>query len=211
MRKHILKIWDLPSHGSSAALIVMAVVFFFGGLAGCTLVNRVDGNGEAALSSYLEGYLSIAASGEVVRPEFITLIWKTIRWPLFAIVLGLTPIGLFGVPILFLMRAFLLSFSIASFFHVLGTHGLLFGFLVFGISGLLQIPVLFILGIQSFLNAGAITGRLIGEGRRNSFNVHSFLICCGVCAIILFLCCLLEYYTVPTLLGSFSTELLRRF
>lgn len=209
MRKHILRIWDLPSHGSSAALIVMAIVFFVGGLAGCALANQVDGNGEAALIGYLEGYLSIAASGEVIRPELITLIWKTVRWPLFVIALGLTPVGLLGIPILFLMRAFLLSFSVASFFHVLGTHGLLFGFLMFGLSGLLQIPVLFILGIQSFLNAGAITGRLIGEGRRKAINVRSIFICCGVCAIILFLCCLLEYYTVPMLLDSLSTELPR--
>lgn len=210
MRKHILKIWDLPSNGSSAALLVMAVVFFVGGLAGCALVNRVDGSGEAALSDYLEGYLSITASSEIVRPELITLVWKTIRWPLFAIVLGLTPVGLLGIPILFLMRAFLLSFSIASFFRVMGPHGLIFGFLVFGVSGLLQIPVLFILGIQSFLNAGAITGRLVGEGRRNPIRKRMFLFCCGICIIVLFVCCFVEYYAVPAMLGSLSADLLSR-
>lgn len=195
-----MKIWDLPSNGVTAALIIMAVVFFIGGLAGCTLAGRAEGGGEAALSGYLDGFLNVAVSGEMVKPEFILLLWKVIRWPFLAFILGFTPIGLIGVPVLFLIRAFLLSFSIASFFHVLGIKGLFFAFSVLGITGLLYVPVLFVLGIQSFLNAGTIIGRITGENRRNVGMKRSDVFRCCICFLLLFLCCFIEYSTGPAFL-----------
>ena len=200
MRKNATKIWDLPSNGSTAALIVMAVVFFIGGIAGCTLAGRAEGGGEAALSSYLDGFLNVVVSGEAVKPEFLILLWKAVRWPLFASLLGFTPIGLIGIPILFLIRAFLLSFSIASFFHVLGIKGLFFAFSVFGISGLIYVPILFVLGIQSFLNAGTIIGRITGENRRNTSTKRWDVICCCICFLLLFVSCFMEYSLGPTVL-----------
>lgn len=200
MRKNVFRIWDLPSNGATAALIIMAVVFFLGGLAGCTLADQTEGGGEAALSSYLNGFLNIAESGEMVKPEFIFLFWKSIRWPLFVFFLGFTPLGLIGIPILFLIRAFLLSFSIASFFHILGAKGLFFSFSVFGITGLICIPILFVLGVQSFLNAGTILGRITGENRRRAGVKRSDIFCFCICFILLLVCCFIEYSAGPTIL-----------
>jgi len=200
MRKNVLKVLDLPSNGTTAALVIMAVVFFVGGLAGCTLAGRAEGGGEAALNGYLDGFLNVVASGEMVKPEFILLLWKSIRWPLFVVILGFTPIGLIGVPLLFLVRAFLLSFSIASFFHVSGVSGLLFAFSVFGITGLIYVPVLFLLGIQSFLNAGTIIGRITGENRRGAGIKRTNVFCCCVCFLLLFVCCFIEYSAGPAFL-----------
>ena len=193
MRKHVLKVWDLPSNGAAGALIIIAVMFFIGGLAGCTLVGRADGGGEAALSSYLDGFLNVAESGEIVRPTFVSLLWKAIRWPLFALFLGFTPLGLICIPALFLIRSFLLSFSISSFFYVLGTKGLLFAFSVFGITSLVYIPILFVLGIQGFLNSGMIIGRMTGENGRGPSVKRSDFFCFSVCFLILLLCCFIEY------------------
>lgn len=200
MRKNVLKVWDLPSNGSTAALIIIAVAFFIGGLAGCTLAGRAEGGGEAALNGYLDGFLNVAISGETVRPEFVLLLWRSIRWPLFVVVLGFTPIGLIGVPTLFLIRAFLLSFSIASFFHVSGINGLLFAFSVFGITGLIYVPILFILGIQGFLNSGAIIGRITGENRRSTGIKRTNVLCCGICFLLLIVCCFIEYSAGPSFL-----------
>ena len=193
MRGNVFKIWDLPSNGATAALIIMAVVFFIGGLAGCTLAGRAEGGGEAALSGYLEGFLNVAESGEIVRPAFISLLWKTIRWPLFVILLGFTPLGLICIPALFLVRSFLLSFSISSFFHVLGTKGLFLAFSIFGITSLVYIPILFVLGIQGFLNSGMIVGRITGDAGRNIGTKRLDCLCCCICFLILLLCCFIEY------------------
>lgn len=202
MRRRVFKIWDLPSNGVSAALIIMAVLFIIGALAGCTLVSHTQDNGEVALSRYLEGYFAIAASEEMTNPDFLSVFWKSIRWPMLVLCFGLTPLGLIGIPILFLVRSFLLSFSISSFFHVLGLKGLVFSFFVFGITGLVYIPTLFILGVQSFFNAGLIAGRIFGENRRISgFNRTDFFRCC-VCFVVIIVCCLIEFSVGAPLLES---------
>ena len=208
MGKRVVKILDLPSSGSSAVLLILSAAFLLGGLAGCLLANQVGGGGSDALSDYLEGYLSAVYYGGAAKPEVLSLLWETVRWPLFALALGLTPLGLFGVPVLFLVRGFLLSFAISSFYHMLGAVGLGLAFVVFGITGLISIPVLFILGVQSFLSAGAITGRLTGEGRRQPLVDRTTLLRCGVCAAALCGCGLLEYCAVPVLLESLAGFLL---
>ena len=204
MGKRVVKIWDLPSSGSAAALLILSAAFLLGGLAGCFLVNQVSGGGSDALSSYLEGYLSFACSNGAVRPEALSLLWEIIRWPLLVVVLSLTPLGLLGIPILFLVRGFLLSFAIASFFHVLGAMGLTLAFVVFGITGLISVPVLFALGVQGFLSAAAMVGRLVGENRRVPLFDRMVLIRCCVCAAALCVCGFIEYCAVPVLLESLA-------
>lgn len=204
MGKRVVKIWDLPSSGSAAALLILSAAFLLGGLAGCLLVNQVSGNGSDALSNYLEGYLSFAYSNGTVRPEVVFLLWEIVRWPLLVVVLSLTPLGLLGIPILFLVRGFLLSFAIASFFHVLGAVGLTLAFIVFGITGLISVSVLFDLGVQGFLSAAAMVGRLMGENRRLPLFDRMILVRCCICAVALCVCGLIEYCVVPVLLESLA-------
>lgn len=197
MRKRVLKVLDLPSSGGTAVLFILSIAFFIGGMAGCILVNRVGGNGEVALEEFLEGYLTVVNSGELMQPNVLTLVWETLRWPLLILILSVTPLGLFAIPVLFLVRGFLLSFSIASFFRVLGTSGLALAFTLFGVTGVLYVPVLFILGVQGFLFSGAMAGCLMGEGRKRLRFDRVVLFRCGICAVVLCVCCFLEYHLVP--------------
>lgn len=207
MRKHAVRVLDLPSNSTCAALIILSVLFLIGGLAGCSLINQTDGIGEAAVGEYIEGYLSSTLSGDVSMPAFLFLVWKTVRWPLFLVVLGLTPIGLVGIPVLFLIRAFLLSFSIAAFFHILGTQGLILGFVLFGLSGAIQIPVFFVLGIQCFLNSCSIVSQLVGDSKRSLTFDKVQLIRYLICFAAVIICCVIEFYAVPTVLNSLADVL----
>ena len=202
MRKNIMKVWDLPSTGVTASLVIISIIFLIGGLAGCSLVGQTNGEGEATLSRYLDGFINIVSSDEMVKPKFLFILWKAIRWPLLILFLGLTPIGLIGIPVLILIRSFLLSFSIASFYQVSGTEGLFFSFILFGITGLIYIPILFVLGIQSFLRAGTIIGRIAGENRRTTVLKRSETIRLGVCIIALFILSFIEYLTGPAVLDA---------
>lgn len=208
MGKRVIKIWDLQSSGAAAALLILCAAFLLGGIAGTLLAGRVDGGGGDALGSYLEGYFSTALTGETVRPALFSLIWETVRWPLFTFVLGLTALGLLGIPLLFLVRGFLLAFAIASFYHVLGLTGLAISLVVFGITGLIYIPVLFVLGIQGLLSAGTLAGSILGEGRRSASPDRIVLIRGGFCAAALVCGGLLEYFAVPVLLESLAVVLL---
>lgn len=205
MKKRVLKVFDLPFSGGTAVLFILSVAFFVGCLAGCVLVNRVGGNGEVVLEEFLKDYLSAANAGELPRPNVLTLVWETIRWPLFIFLFSVTPLGLFAIPVLFLVRGFLLSFSIASFFRVLGASGLVMAFALFGVTGAFYVPVLFILGVQGFLVSGAMTGRLVGEGRKRSLLDRIVLFRCGICVAVLCVCCILEYHLVPVLMEPLAT------
>lgn len=208
MGKRVVKIWDLPSSGSAAALLILSIAFLLGGLAGCLLADQVGGDGGDLLSDYLEGYLSAVSSSGAAKPEVLSLLWEIVRWPLLVIALSLTPLGLLGIPVLFLVRGFLLSFAIASFFRVMGGLGLALAFVVFGLTGLICVPVLFILGIQGFLSASAMLGRLMGESKRLPLWDRMALLRCCVCAAALCVCGFIEYCVVPVLLGSLAGALL---
>lgn len=204
MRKRMGKLWDLLSSGRVAALLLLSSAFLLGGLAGCLLAKRAGGAGADALNDYLQGYLSAAGTADVARPGALCVLWQVVRWPLLAVVLGLTPVGLPGIPLLFLARGFLLSFAIASFFRVLGLSGLAMAFALFGISGLISVPVLFVLGVQSFLSAGAVTGRLLGESGRLPLLDRGCLLRCCVCAVSLCGCGLIEYCGVPVIVETLA-------
>ncbi len=208
MRKNIMKVWDLPSTGVTASLVIISLIFLIGSLAGCSLAGHTNSEGEAALSRYLDGFLNILSSNEMVKPKFVFILWKAIRWPLLVLFLGLTPIGLIGIPILILIRSFLLSFSIASFYQVSGPDGLLFCFILFGTTGLIYLPILFVFGIQSFLRAGTIIGRITGENRRTASLKHSEWIRFCLCVIILLIFCFIEYSTGPAVLKAAAETLI---
>lgn len=209
MKKRVWKVFDLSASGGGAVLFILSAAFLAGAAAGCLLADRVGGDGSSALADYLSAYLDAAVAGALARPEILSLIWENVRWPLLLAVLSVTPVGLLTLPVLFLVRGFLLSFTIASLFRVLGTSGLAVAFVLFGFTGILSIPVLFVLGVQGYLLSGAIAGRLMGEGRRRLRPDRPLLFCCGACAAVLCVCCFLEYHLVPALLEPLAELLLR--
>lgn len=199
-----MKLWDLPSSGTTAALLILSVSFLLGGLAGCLFAGQVGGGGGEVLGDYLEDYLTAVYSSGAARPDALSLLWEIVRWPLFVLALSLTPLGLLGLPVLFLVRGFLLSFSISTFFRMLGLGGLALAFVVFGISGLICVCVLFVLGVQGFLTAGALAGRLLKEGARAPLFDRLTLPRLALCAAALCACGFLEYCVTPVLLESLA-------
>ena len=146
--------------------------------------------------------MQAAQSGAVDAPTLWSQVWDTLRWPLLALLLGLTALGVLGLPILFGVRGFLLAFSIASFVRAFGGSGWLLACLVFGIGEILSLPVLFILGVQSFLSARALAARVRGEEKGRVLWGRDCLVRCAMCGGILCVCILLEQTAVPALLSN---------
>ena len=188
--------WNVPRDGIVPALIILSACFLAGGLTGCLLAAQVGGAGEASLNQYLEAFLLAAQEGAVDVPALWAQIWDTLRWPLFALLLGFTALGVLGLPVLFALRGFLLAFSIASFVRAFGGAGWLLASLVFGVGGVLSLPALFVLGVQS------IQGRVLW-GR-------DCLVRCALCLGAVCVCILLERTVVPALLSGAAGALLNR-
>lgn len=204
MRRAVAGIWDVPSEGFASALTVNGILFFLGGVAGCLLCANVGADGSEELLSYLESFLSLAQTGELERPALLSVLWEALRWPLLTVVLGFTALGVVGIPILFSVRGFLLSFAIASFFRALGAGGTLMAVAIFGISGLFSVPALFVLGVQGFAASRNLAGRALGEGRRSSPFGRAYFLRCGVCAGAFCVCVLLELLAVPAIVSGMA-------
>lgn len=196
MRKRAGRVLLLPSSGAVAVLVLLSIFFFLGALAGCLLAGQAE---DGALGQYLESYLSGIQSGGAYRPRLAALLWSLARWPLLILALSFTPFGLPGIPVAFLFRGFLLSFAVSSFFCVYGYAGLALAFLVFGVSGLFGVTVLFLLGIPGCLRSAALAGRLLGERNAAPLFSRKDLPQCVLCALGLLVCGVLEYFALPDL------------
>lgn len=200
--------WSTSADGSVLILAAVSASFFLGGLAGCLLAGCVDGGGQESLAAYVEGFLRAAQAGDAAPPALAALVWETLRWPLLALLLGFTALGLLALPLLFAVRGFLLAFSIASFVRLFGGTGCLLALLVFGVGGAFSVPALFVLGVQSFMTARTLAGRVWGESKAAPLYGQAYWLRCGGCAAALCVCMLLDGFAVPALVSGLAGTLL---
>lgn len=121
-----------------ARLLMLSICFALGGGVGLlfAVIRTPDTGLEGALRAALELF---AQGGSVSFPQAL---WSQLRWPLAAMFLGLTALGVVGIPLLMALRGFLLCFTAGSFAAVLGMDGLLAAWALLGVSGLVGLPAL---------------------------------------------------------------------
>ena len=202
MHRPVAGIWDVPAAGYVPALAALAASFFAGGLVGCLVAAQVDGAAADSLAAYLRTVLNGFQTGGGSTPGAFLLLWGVLRWPLFALLFGFTALGLLGLPVLFAVRGFLLAFSVSAFVRIFGSAGVLLSFLLFGVSGLISVPVLFLLGVQSLTAARGLAAHFWGEERRGALYGRAYFLRCGWCAAALCVCILLECFAVPALVSG---------
>lgn len=202
-RRRVARVLDLPWAVWVPGLLALGGCFLLGTIAGCLWAGGVAESGGKALAAYIEGYLSAARTGSLTIPGGFSVLYETFRWPFLVMLLGFTAVGVVGIPILFAIRGFLLSFAVASFIRVLGGAGSILAFLLFGLGGLVTIPVLFVLGAQGFTACCVLASRLLGERRKSISVVYGrvYFLRCGLCAAALLFCVFLEQTVVPSLLA----------
>lgn len=206
MGMRIRKKWDLPSE-QGIALAVLSISFLMGGAAGCFLAALSSGAGAEELGAYLSGYLALARDGELPRGLW-ALLWGQVKYPLAALALGLTALGLAGLPVLFGVRGFLFSFPAACFCRVFGGRGLLPAFVLFGLPALLWAPALFLVGVSSFLSARQLLRRVLGEGCGGFPGGGAWWCRAGLCLGLAAAAAMLEYWVVPVLLRELARVIL---
>ena len=201
MHRPIAGLLDLPRGEGMPALLTISISFFLGSAAGCGLAASTGGEASESLSAYLQAFLVASGAGEMQAPSLLPLIWETFRWSALVVLLGFTVLGLFGIPILFAARGFVLSFAVATFIRLLGGMGGVLAFLLFGLTGLISLPVLFVLGTQGMGTSRQLAGRAMGEKVRPLWG-KGYLLRCGCCAGALCVCVVLESLSVMPLVGA---------
>ena len=185
------------------ALAILSAVFLIGALAGILLAAQVGGEGQESLSIYLQSYLEAAKTGNAIPPEPLAALWETIRWPLLTLLFGFTALGAIGIPIIFIVRGFLLSFAVSSFVRIVGGAGAILAFFAFGFTGLISLPVLFLLGVQGLLSSTALARKVLVGGKVPSASPNRiFWFRIGLCTAALAFSAMIECWAVPVLLAS---------
>ncbi len=183
---------DLLS-GNSAAVLVLGGLFLLGSMAGCITAGLFQDDQGLVRQSVS------AACSAGVRPGF----WLCLRgcglWCLAALLLGFSALGVFGLPVLFLCRGFVLCYAVGVFYRLWGTAGLWAAVVVFGLPALLWLPALFALGAQG-LPAAVVVARGRGKGKWTSPYNSCYFRRCALCALLVILCACVEYACVPALL-----------
>jgi uncharacterized membrane protein SpoIIM required for sporulation len=197
MGKRIRKKWDLPSERLRAAGI-LGLCFLLGGLAGQVFVRLCGGSGGENLRVYLREYLRLAQEGTPVRVLW-PILWEQLRYFFLTLLLGWTAAGVVGLPVLFAVRGFFLSFSVACFCLIFGQTGLVPAFVLFGLPALFWVPALFLLGSQGLSNAWGLFRPRVG---RTWEPTGVDWRCVGFCFLLILLCGFLEYSIIPDLLGA---------
>lgn len=206
MSRTVTGIWWSPAIEGTPALVVTAAFFTFGGLAGNLLAFQMTESGQTAMAAYLDRFLGLALTGDLAQPALPELLWRSLRWPMAAFLLGFSILGLLGIPILSAMRGFFFAFSVASFARAYGFRGVAVAFFLLGIPGLLAIPAFITLATQSLSSACSLAGR---SGRRESPFSRRYFTRCGICGAVFSASILLECYIVPPLIVHVAEILLR--
>lgn len=201
MGKRVRKKWTIL-WGHGASVVVLGAAFLLGGIAGGLFAGLAQGEGALELGSYLSDYLTLAAEGTVIR-SFWPLLWEQMRYLLAAVVLGVTAIGVVGLPVLFGVRGFFFTFSVGCFFRVFGGAGLLPALVLFGLPALLWAPGFFVAGTQGLSNAQALLRHGFGEGRSElPVCQMTYWVRTGLCCVLFVVCSALEHVVVPVLLKA---------
>lgn len=201
MGKRVRKKWTIL-WGHGASVVVLGAAFLLGGIVGGLFAGLAQGEGALELGSYLSDYLTLAAEGTVIR-SFWPLLWEQMRYLLAAVILGVTAIGVVGLPVLFGVRGFFFTFSVGCFFRVFGGAGLLPALVLFGLPALLWAPGFFVAGTQGLSNAQALLRRGFGEGRSElPVCQMPYWVRTGLCCVLFVVCSALEYMVVPVLLKA---------
>lgn len=154
----------IPPASTLIPLGVLSVCFLLGGGVGLALACSVEGTGGERLAQYLTAYLELAADGEV-PVQLATILWEQLKLPLCCLALGFSALGVVGMPILFGVRGFSLVYGVACFCRIFGGEGLAVAGCLFGITALITVPALFVMGYQGLRGSYALLQRAVGLHR----------------------------------------------
>lgn len=202
VRRTAKRIRSAPSWDGLTQLAVLAACFAAGAVGGFFLSAAVENNSE--LLDYLGLYFQSAAQGNGVSPSIGAAVWDLVRWPAVVLLLGFTPFGVVGIPLVMGARGFLLCYAATTFARLFHLPGMAAALTAFGVTVLIAVPVLFVVAADSFQQS---LGRLPGAAAP---PVHwsQRTVVLAPCAGLLILAVALQRAVMPALFSAVCAWLL---
>ena len=203
VRRTAQRIRSAPSSWDGLTqLAVLSACFAAGAVGGFFLSAAVGNNSE--LLDYLGLYFQSAAQGNGTSPSVGAAVWDLVRWPAIVLLLGLTPFGVVGIPLVMGVRGFLLCYAATTFARLFHLPGMAAALAAFGVTVLIAVPVLFVVAADSFQQS---LGRLPGA---SAPPVHwsQRTVVLAPCAGLLILAVALQRAVMPALFSAVCARLL---
>jgi stage II sporulation protein M len=178
-------------------------VFILGITAGALLAHRVDAGPDSAMGTYLLGYAELLRTGGAAAVPVWRAFLDAFLFPALALLSGLTLLGVAAIPLLLLVRGFMLSFSVTAFVAVFGIDGLWLALGELGLQCILGVPCLILLSVYGAYMALKLLMAARGkadniDGNRRIFP-RPLILRAGICAVLLTACALADAYLTPML------------
>ena len=159
---------------------------FFRAVAIPLLVGIVLGSLIGQFSSAPSELVSLSDFREVDAPAFETLleIWRCVRFPLAAVLLSTSFLGIVLIPALSAYRGFLLGCSVAAAFQSRLFQGLLLSALTIGVPGILGLPAFLFAASDS----ACVSDALLRFVRMQPYPLSNRSVICAHAALIVLLC-----------------------
>lgn len=156
---------------SSFPRIFFLALFFLGGVfLGQFFASRLPDAAGQELSDYLHQY-TLLESERSLQTVLSTMILY-LRYPLLAVLLGFSSVGIFLIPCITALLGFSVSFSVSCFIAVFGADGIWLAFAAMGFRCAITLPCYLLLAGSAWGNAASFAALFFGRGRRVSPVVY---------------------------------------
>lgn len=191
-----------PAWDGLTQLAILAVCFFVGAVGG--FLFSAAGGENPELLDYLQRYFQSASLGNGFEPSLGATIWDLVRWPLAVFFLGFIPAGTVCVPLVMGGRGFLLAYAATTLARLFHLPGMAAALVVFGITILVAVPVLFVVAADAFRQSlsrlpGALSPPVSWPDRARAL---------APCAGMLVLAVALQQTVMPALFSAVCARLL---
>lgn len=145
------------TRGGRASFLTLCLgLFFLGGiLIGRTCSFATAEPAGQELTSYLRDYLSLESERSCKTAVSALILY--FRYPLLALLLGSSTLGIILLPLASSAFGFSLSFAVNCFAAAFGSSGVLLALAIFGVRCLISLPCFFLMAVPAWANAAALT------------------------------------------------------
>ena len=182
-------------------LLLLAMFFLAGAVLGQVLARRIPEETGAELGRYLTDLLGLEGGGEhVSHHRVMVTLALYFRYPLLALLLGSTALGVVLLPCVTAAYGFFLSFSVCCFTASFGPAGVLLALAVFGLRSALTLPCYLFLAVPAWGTSAALASLSLGKGRRTIAPDRDWYLRAAGCGAVLLAGAALDLLLSPWLL-----------
>ena len=183
---------------AAAQMFCLALLFALGMLGGYFYAEHCREEASLSLRAYLSDYCRLFQDGGAAVSLFSAVLLY-FGYVAAAFLLGLTAVGVAGIPLLLAAFGFMSMFAVACFAMVYGRRGVLLALAAMGIRMALTLPCLLWVAGRAWSAAFSLSG--IGGGKRCAPVRYDrkYFYRLGVCVVLLLLGICAEQYLTPVL------------